>query len=218
MTMHHDHHPGDERLAAFADALADEPMDRALAEHVAACGACRATVDELRSLQTALAELSDIAPPRPLRLVPPVLEPASGTGWVFLLRRFTAPAMALAAILIVVGAVGSAAQFGATAASGAAPADMRGGAEQMPAAASAGYPASSSGNDYQALTPSAAETPVPGAVSGGDTHKRLDVGQTSGGPGSGVPYGWLLGFGVVLLAGAFLARGALSGRDRDASA
>ncbi|MGZ8564139.1 MAG: anti-sigma factor family protein, partial [Candidatus Limnocylindria bacterium] len=107
MTMHHSTHPDDERLAAYASADREAVSDRELAAHVDSCDRCRPIVDELAILRDALALLPDIAPSRPLRLVPPVAEPAgrrSGAlGWV---RRLAAPAMATGAGLVLVGAFG----------------------------------------------------------------------------------------------------------------
>ena len=105
MTMQNSPHPDDERLAAYAggdsDALADQP----LVSHLTACDRCRPLVDELSLLHAALAELPDLAPSRPLRLIPPVpaAVPAGGSSW---LRRLTAPAMAAGAGLVLVGAIG----------------------------------------------------------------------------------------------------------------
>ncbi len=64
-------HPDDEWLSAFA---ADDPeaVDPAQASHVASCERCTAVVTELASLRMALAELPDLAPSRPLQLVPAV--------------------------------------------------------------------------------------------------------------------------------------------------
>lgn len=105
MTMPHPH-PDDERLAAYAGGDADALADRALAEHLTACDRCRPLVDELSLLRDALAELPDLAPSRPLRLIPPVpAAPATSSrgSW---LRRLTAPAMAAGAGLVLVGAIG----------------------------------------------------------------------------------------------------------------
>ncbi len=137
--------------------------DPAIAAHVAACDACRTTVDDLRSLRAALADLPDVAPPRPLRLVPPVIEPAARTGWASLLRRLTAPAMALAVILIVVGAVGTAVPLGGTTTSAGALDEMIGGAGQQPAAAGSAAP--SSRDAYGPQVPSVAPTVMPQPVS-----------------------------------------------------
>lgn len=100
-------HPADERLAAFAadDLEAPEP---ALAEHVSSCARCTAVVDDLSTLRIALAELPDLAPNRPLRLVPGVPDPSHAgdraAGWV---RRLFAPALAAGAAIALVGAVGT---------------------------------------------------------------------------------------------------------------
>lgn len=100
-------HPDDEWLSAFA---ADDPeaVDPAQASHVASCERCTAVVTELASLRMALAELPDLAPSRPLQLVPPVpsgSQPADRVGgWV---RRFFTPALAAGAAIALVGAVGT---------------------------------------------------------------------------------------------------------------
>jgi hypothetical protein len=74
-------------------------------------------VRELGSLRTALAELPDLVPSRPLQLLPPVAEPQARAraGW---LRRLAGPAMAAGFVLVVAGAIGSSgivAGFGASA-------------------------------------------------------------------------------------------------------
>ena len=144
MTMQNAPHPDDERLAAFAGGDSDALADSSLVAHLSACDRCRPIVDELSLLRDALAELPDLAPSRPLRLIPPVWDaalPASGPrSW---LRRMTAPAMAAGAGLVLIGAVG----FGASAA-----------VNLMPKAASGGAPAEAgaSARDFG---------PVPGAAS-----------------------------------------------------
>ena len=96
-------HPDDERLAAYAGADADALADGALAAHLTACDRCRPIVDELSLIRGVLADLPDLAPSRPLRLIPPApAAPVSGS-W---LRRLTAPAMAAGAGLVLVGAIG----------------------------------------------------------------------------------------------------------------
>ena len=79
--------------------------DHADLGHLATCDRCGPLVDELSMLRGALAELPDLAPSRPLRLIPPVAEPAARArgSW---LRRLTGPAMAAGAGLVLVGAVG----------------------------------------------------------------------------------------------------------------
>ena len=108
MTMQHSTHPDDERLGAYASADAEVVSDRELAAHVSGCDRCRPMVDELTILHDALSHLPDIAPSRPLRLIPPVIEPAARpSGALEWLRRLTAPAMAAGAGLVLVGAVGA---------------------------------------------------------------------------------------------------------------
>jgi hypothetical protein len=71
-------------------------------------------VVELTRLHDVLAELPDLAPSRPLRLIPPVPEPAAPrVGPLAWLRRLAAPAMAAGAGLVLVGAVGASGLVGA---------------------------------------------------------------------------------------------------------
>jgi len=121
--MQHAPHPDDELLSAFAGADRDVAADRGLNEHLAACDRCRGIVDELVVLRSALSELPDVTPSRPLQLLPPVPEARRGDagGW---LRRLVAPVVAAGAGLLLVGAVGSAGLLGQVSifsAAGAAP-------------------------------------------------------------------------------------------------
>lgn len=220
MTMPHQSHPDDERLAALAAFEQDAVADADLAAHVADCSRCAPLVDELRTLRSALAELPDIRPSRPLRFLPPVPAPAPArAGWLGLLRRLTAPAMAVAAVMILVGAIGSAGSIGFAggAASAGAPQDrLAVGASAAPAANG-----SHAGEDKGA----SGSVAVPAGPSGGPSASRGEgVGAFSSSPppiaGENTPAGtsrppfeWLLGVGVVLLAGAFLARGYVSRRS-----
>jgi hypothetical protein len=106
MTMQHQIHPDDERLAALAGGDPESGSDADLHAHVSSCDACRATVDELTTLRAALAELPDLVPSRRLQLLPPVAEPraANAGSW---LRRLSAPIMAAGLGLVLVGAVGT---------------------------------------------------------------------------------------------------------------
>jgi hypothetical protein len=106
MTMQHPTHPDDERLAALAGGDPEVTSDGTLRAHVDSCDKCAGTLRELGSLRTALAELPDLVPSRPLRLLPPVAEPRAPArdGW---LRRLAGPAMAAGFVLVVVGAIGS---------------------------------------------------------------------------------------------------------------
>lgn len=106
MTMQNLPHPDDERLAAYAGGDSDALGDRALAAHLTACDRCGPLVDELSLLRGVLAELPDLAPSRPLRLIPPVPAPAETSNRGSWLRRLTAPAMTAGAGLVLVGAIG----------------------------------------------------------------------------------------------------------------
>lgn len=107
-------HPDDERLAAYAGGDAEAIADSALTAHISSCDRCGPMVGELAGLRIALAELPDVAPSRPLRLIPPAAAPRATAGVGSWLRRLTAPAMAAGAGLVLVGAIG----IGATGAFG----------------------------------------------------------------------------------------------------
>ena len=139
-------HPDDERLSALASHDADAAADTKLTSHVSSCDRCAALVNELGALRAVLADLPDVAPSRPLRLIPPVEDaPASSAdrlgGWA---RRFFAPVLASGAALALVGAIGTAgpaftgqasAPAGADSAAGGAPA-----AEEFAAQSAASEP------------------------------------------------------------------------------
>ncbi len=111
-------HPDDESLAALADAEDGSATSTALRDHVSRCDRCTALVDELRSLTAALATLPDVAPPRQLRLLPPVEPDAPRTAWWP--RRVALPVFAAGLVLIIAGGVGSVASSGFGAAGGSA--------------------------------------------------------------------------------------------------
>lgn len=103
-------HPDDERLSALAAADPDASADASLTAHVGGCERCADIVHELGFLRSALSDLPDIAPPRPLRLLPPVeADAVSGPDrlgqWA---RRLFAPALTAGAALAMVGVVGTA--------------------------------------------------------------------------------------------------------------
>ena len=102
-------HPDDERLSALAGGDPDEGADAGLTAHVASCDRCAELVRDLGALRMSLGDLPDVAPPRPLRLVPPVPDasaPEDGIGtWM---RRLFAPALTAGAALAMVGLVGTA--------------------------------------------------------------------------------------------------------------
>jgi len=104
-------HPHDERLSALASGETDATADATLTAHVASCTRCTGLIDELGALRAALADLPDVAPSRPLRLLPAVESaPASAAdrlgGWA---RRFFAPVLASGAAIALVGVIGTAA-------------------------------------------------------------------------------------------------------------
>ena len=107
--MLNSNHPDDERLSALASHEADATADAALTSHLSACDRCTDLVTELGALRASLAELPDLAPSRPLRLLAEVAdEPAQVDrvgGWA---RRFFAPVLTAGAALAMVGLVGTA--------------------------------------------------------------------------------------------------------------
>lgn len=148
--MQHPIHPDDERLAALAGNDPDATADAGLVQHVGGCARCGAVVADVRLLRSALAELPDLRPSRPLQLVPPVTASPEASGGAFgWLRRLTAPAMAAGAGLALVGAIGfGGAALGGMAASGAAAPNMdaegRNGEAPETASTAPGYVDSSS--------------------------------------------------------------------------
>lgn len=101
-------HPHDERLAAYADADIDARADASLVSHISTCLRCTGVLDELAALRSALAELPDIAPSRPLQLLPPVADALAAAGAGGWMRRLFAPVMTAGAALAIVGLVGTA--------------------------------------------------------------------------------------------------------------
>jgi hypothetical protein len=123
MTMDRsEQHPDDERLAALVDADPVDAADAAVRTHVAACSRCSSVLDELSAMRSALADLPDLVPSRPMRLVPPVAEPRR--SWLgTAARRLFAPVMVGGLALGVVGGAGSLSTLGSMmgASAGAAP-------------------------------------------------------------------------------------------------
>jgi hypothetical protein len=105
-------HPDPERLAALAGADPDALSDRELSAHVAECAVCDGQLRELRVLRAALAELPDLVPSRPLRLLPPVPESTQSAGWRIGLRRAFAPLAVAGMVLLLVGGVGATGALG----------------------------------------------------------------------------------------------------------
>ena len=73
-------HPNDERLSALASRETDATADATLTAHVSTCPRCTDLVTELGALRAALADLPDLAPSRPLLLLPPVEAAPAGPG------------------------------------------------------------------------------------------------------------------------------------------
>jgi anti-sigma factor RsiW len=163
MTMDPMTHPDDTRLAALADNEPEARTDGALMAHVGDCAQCSTTVAELRALQSALSELPDMVPSRPLRLLPPVAEPEGPRVGLFgTVRRLAVPALAMGLLLIVVGAVGSPGSLKGGSA-GAAPVmgELASGAAR--AAAGSHEPSPSASGPYSV---DAASPGIPGALRG----------------------------------------------------
>jgi hypothetical protein len=169
MTMQHQIHPDDERLAALAGGDADVTADAGLRAHVAACDRCGPMVAELRQLQSALGELPDLVPSRRIQLVPPVpvVEERSG-GW---LRRLAGPMLASGVAMVLVGMIGTSGVLSSF--SGLGGAAMSAASAAASAGDAAGY----------------SRGPVPGTESNGspraratDDERELDGGQPAYGP------------------------------------
>jgi len=171
--LNHDH-PDDERLSALAAGDTDASGDASLTTHVTTCDRCAGVVRELGVLTAALADLPDVAPHRPLRLIPPVdgdavSAPDSLGQWA---RRLFAPVLTAGAALAMVGMVGTALPtlggMGSQGAGGAAPSD---GGFEMAAEDSA---APGAGNQTDASAGSELSAPAPSeriaatATDGGD--------------------------------------------------
>jgi len=102
--MLNSNHPDDERLSALASHDTDARADTSLTGHVSSCDRCTDLVNELGALRASLAELPDLVPSRPLRLLPEVEAPPSAVGWM---RRIFAPMLTAGAALALVGMVGT---------------------------------------------------------------------------------------------------------------
>jgi len=106
--MMNSNHPDDERLSALASRDTDATADASLTGHVSSCDRCTDLVNELGALRASLAELPDLQPSRPLRLLPEVADSPAAVdrfgGWA---RRFFAPVLTAGAALAMVGLVGT---------------------------------------------------------------------------------------------------------------
>ena len=138
--MLNSNHPDDERLSALASHDTDARADTSLTGHVSSCDRCTDLVNELGALRASLAELPDLVPSRPLRLLPEVEASPSSTGWM---RRIFAPMLTAGAALALVGMVGtSLPALDGMASGGAAPTGEDAAAEEL-----GGAPAAADGDD-----------------------------------------------------------------------
>jgi len=152
-------HPDDERISALASRDTDAIADAELTSHVSSCNRCTELMTELSAIRLVLADLPDMAPSRPLQLVPPVEADHAGDrlgGWA---RRFFAPVLVSGAALVLVGVVGTASPaFSGMAQSGASPQEAAVGVE---AGRDIGAPAAASAAPHEFADASdAAEAPV----------------------------------------------------------
>jgi hypothetical protein len=215
-------HPADERLSGLAFDDPDAASDAKLADHVASCERCTDAVGELRALRTSLAELPDLQPPRPLRLLPEVTEEPLADdlayGWA---RRFFAPVLTAGVALAMVGLVGtampafqgmasSAFQNVATELSGdGAPAERASG-EVTPAGSSAQEPVASSADTDGSTAPGV----MGGEASGNDSGAAEEPGDEEIAIEAGARPIWpmILFAGVALIVAAALMRWILAPR------
>ncbi len=159
MTMSAPAHPDPEQLAALAGADPDALADGDLSTHVASCESCGRQVRELTALRVALAELPDLVPSRPLRLVPPVVEPAATSGWRMAFRRAFAPVAVAGMVFLLVGGVGATGVLGPADADALLSRFSLGAAAPEAAEAPETYATDSGGGDA-----GTAETAAPGAA------------------------------------------------------
>jgi hypothetical protein len=217
-------HPHDERLSALASADADAVGDLELTSHVDACARCSETVTGIGALRASLADLPDLRPSRPLRLLPDANpQPASrraGDRWTDWVRRVFAPLATAGATLALVGLVGTTMQpltagifqeVGNTLEAGDAAgpeaeapaagedAGTEGGAQPL-ATADGAYGVGAEGNDRGGDgDPTAMESDEQRAAT--DDHEALTTL-----PAERSPWPMVLFTGVALLVGALLLR------------
>ncbi len=211
-------HPDDERLSALASRDEDAIADAALTAHVSTCDRCTDLVTELGALRASLAELPDLAPSRPLQLLPPVDAPATSgaAAWV---RRLFAPAITAGAALAMVGLIGTAGPLvGGMASSGASFQDagenMDGGAEAVSSEAQVltssedafvegeAPAAAGSGGDDDGETDQSRTNEEPEPSSAASPQQELFAQQ----PAERSPWPMVLFTGVALIVGAVLLR------------
>lgn len=200
-------HPDAERLSALASHDTDATADATLTAHVSTCVRCTGLVTELGALRASLAELPDLRPHRPLRLLPEVADEPSRVdrlgGWA---RRFFAPVLTAGAALAMVGLVGTAAPVVDGLASGQAAAPSAA-MEDAGGAPAAGEPGAESleGQHYPF------QTDATTTYGGGDedpTHTRdtAEDGRLAAEQIERSPWPMILFTGVALMVAAALLR------------
>jgi hypothetical protein len=189
-------HPDDELLSALASRDAEAADDVALTDHVTTCDRCATVVDDLRLLRTALTELPDLRPSRPLRLVPAVEADATRddrlAGWV---RRIFGPALAAGAAIAMVGLVGTTAPIiDGMASGGDQAAQELSGAAASPDTMAEGEPAPAARDDD-------------GSTTGAPDREAVDTnGVASDLPAERSPWPMVLFTGMALMIGMAMLR------------
>ena len=209
-------HPHDERLSALASGDADAIADESLTSHVDSCARCAETVTELGALRVSLAELPDLRPSHPLRLLPAVTDAADTAGapagaadrlagWV---RRAFAPALTAGAALAMVGLVGTAAPAamqatgGGDAAAPDAQAEEAPGAEMAPLSTDGGRGGTNTDHAEAGEGGTVAGESVPAA----QDHSREDSSEALTGLSDRSPWPMVLFSGVALVIATLLLR------------
>lgn len=193
-------HPDDERLSALAEHDPEAVGDLSLRAHVSSCDRCAALVSELTALRSALADLPDLVPSRPLRLLLPVSDPRRAGGFARRLfaRRLFAPALAAGLLLSVAGGIGSfVTNLPAMTTSSAGAPGLVSDGHFRPAVPSAGRDDSSSFEEH---------SPAPLVV---DRSKSLENTPAGGG---GPWWPGVLGAGLIVLVAALILRFAVEPR------
>lgn len=201
--MLNQHHPDEERLSALASLDGDATADVALASHVESCARCTDLVSELGALRASLADLPDLRPHRPLRLLPPVAAEPVTTGAAGWIRRFFGPALAAGAALAMVGAVGTATPALDGMAVGAAPLEEIG-TYQDGAAPGAEADSAERGNE----APEASHATLGAAAGEGGVTARESTAEGFDRrlPAERSPWPMVLFSGIALMIGAVMLR------------
>ena len=197
--MLNSNHPADERLSALAGHDPEAADDAALVEHVTSCDPCTELIHELGALRASLAELPDLAPPRSLRLLPPVDEAPARAGCPTWVRRLFAPALTAGAALALVGAVGTTG-FGIPSPQGAQPEAFQSVSEALASEAAGAGGAAAMEDDDQPRASAGAEI-----MAGGDD-SRASAAPADQLPAQRSPWPMVLFTGVALIVAAALLR------------